>query len=481
MDNDAATLLVGFATADITPTVGMERPGDYMKKRLEGVHDPVKVRASVFDSGDDAVVIVGVDTLGLPADVCADARARIVERLGIPEHHVMLAASHTHSGGPVKGLRPEQFADAPELICTLAVEESVNSSALHRDWVIGQIVSAVSRAHGARQPATVNVGTGREDSVLFNRRFRMRNGRVYTHPGKGNPDIVEPEGPVDPTVGVIGAWSVDNELLGCIVNYGCHCTTFSATDVSADYVFGIERTVQGVFGPDATVVYLPGAAGDVTQVDNRSMRQREFGAEWLQRVGVSVGAEVLKVLVSAPKGAGGPVAALSSVFSVGRRRPDPARLNAARAVIAADRRDAEWLFAKELLLLDYLVEREPRADVEVQAIQVGPAVLLANQCEYFASAGLALKAASPFPYTFVVTLANGTYGYMPPRESFEPSGGGYETVATSTSNLEVGTAERIRDECLALAAKLTPGNVPTEPRVDAPGKPWGYGVLGPDR
>lgn len=280
---------------------------------------------------------------------------------------------------------------------------------------------------------------------------------------------------------MIGAVAEDGTLLGCLVNYGCHCTTFSGLHASADYVHGIERTVQGVYGTDAMVVFLPGAAGDVTQVDNQSMRQREFGAEWAKRVGVSVGAEVLKVLVSAPVTRRWPVAAASTVFSVERRRPDADRVGEAQRIIAGERHDADWLFAKELLILDHLVARGPRVDVEVQAIQLGPAVLLANPCAYFASSGLLLKKASKFPYTFVVTLANGVCGYMPPREAFEANGGGYETVATSTSNLAVGTAERIADESLALAATLTPGEVPVEALLDAPGSPWGYGILGPDR
>lgn len=473
----------GFATADITPATGMERPGNYYKILTDSIHDPLRVRAAVLDSGGVVLAVVGVDTLALPEAVVADARRRIAERTGIPGECVMIAASHTHSGGPLKGNFAPDFADAPALIRELAIDESVASSALYREWVAAQIATAVERAHAGRRPARLSVGRGEEREALFNRRFRMRDGRVYTHPGKGNPDIVEPAGPVDPEVGVIGAWDESGALLGCLVDYGCHCTT-SPGGASADYVHYLERVIQGTFGADAVVVFLAGAAGDVTQVDNGSMREREFGERWARHVGARVGAEAVKVLVTAEPGVEGPLAHDSRVLDVERRPPSPARLAAARACIEAGPSepgpDAAWLFAKEIVILDHLVRTRPPVAVEVQALQIGPAVLVSNPAEYFAESGLAIKAGSPFPYTFVVSLANGCAGYVPPRRAFEPGGGGYETVLSSLSCLRVGTAERIAETGIELASGMTPGAVPEIPRVPAVETPWSYGVLGPE-
>jgi len=130
--------------------------------------------------------------------------------------------------------------------------------------------------------------------------------------------------------------------------------------------------------------------------------------------------------------------------------------------------------------LEHVLTTEPVADVELQALQVGPALFLANPSETFAATGLRMKSDSPFPFTFVVSLANGCVGYVPPREAFAADGGGYETVLNTYSNLEIGAEERIVTAGIALARGLTPGGVPAPAQVDRPQEPWSYGVLGPD-
>jgi hypothetical protein len=475
----------GFHTTDITPAIGMEVPGGYLKAFVQAIHDPLKARAAVLDDGSTTLAFVGLDTCLFQSTSIRDRiRAEVEQRCGIPGPHVMLAASHTHSGGPAFGRFPEELAGAPDEVKQLVFEHSVAVDPRYCDWMIRQTVTAVCEAHRKRESVLLSIGSGREEQAAFNRRFRMKNGRVYTHPGKGNPEIIEPAGPIDPEVGVVAAWGERGELLGCLVNYSCHATTFGGA-VSADYICYLEQTIQGVMGRDAVVVFLQGASGDVTQVDNQSLREREFGERWSRHVGTRVGAEAVKVLATAPPGDVAPLAAATRVLPIPRRHPRPERLASSRRLVAeglkSGDRSTAWTFAKEVVILEYLIETEPVVDVEVQALQVGPAVFLGNPAEYFSESGLAIKAASPFPHTYVVTFANGCVGYVPPEHAFAPTGGGYETVLTSYSNLEIGAAERIAEASIELARGFSPGVVPQGPQVEAPGEPWSYGVLGPDR
>src|SRR6202522_2539814 len=55
-------LQVGFGAADITPDVGMEMPGGFLKAFGKGVRDRLFAVACVVSNGRTPVVLVGTDT-----------------------------------------------------------------------------------------------------------------------------------------------------------------------------------------------------------------------------------------------------------------------------------------------------------------------------------------------------------------------------------------------------------------------------------
>ena len=464
---------VGFADRDITPDIGMEVPGNYGKVYSKKIHDACKVRASVFDDGQKRVALVGIDALLIRRETVLEIRALVKAATGITD--VMIGASHSHSSGPIGMILPGEFDHASTEIQELAYKKSSCADADYLKKVVAATVEAITAADHAKAALTVGYGVGHEDKVAFNRRVRMKNGLTFSHPGKNNPDLVEFANPTDDEVGVIGVWRPDGTLAGCIVNFSCHATT-NSDGIGANWIFYTEKVIQGYYGKDAKVVFLQGACGDVTQVNNLDPKANPASDDWSQFVGGRVGAEALKVLLSMSqtRTTEVPIAASQKVWEVHRRIPAPERIVEARERIKGPPTHKDWVWAKETLLLDALIAKQRDVEVEVQAIQVGPVVCLSNPAEYFVSYGLQLKKRSGFPITFPVELANGCVGYVPDEEAFGAYGGGYETRLTSYSNLEITAGTQFMNAGLELASKMKPAPLLERPNGPA-GKPWAYG------
>ncbi|HWB98358.1 MAG TPA: hypothetical protein VG672_16715, partial [Bryobacteraceae bacterium] len=304
----------------------------------------------------------------------------------------------------------------------------------------------------------------------------------YSHPGKGNPDIIDYAGPIDPQVGVVGAWTKYGKLLGVIVNYACHGTT-NPGGISANWIHYLGQTVRGALDTNVPVVYLQGACGDVTQVNNLSKYTNPGPEQWARQVGGRVGAEAVKVLLDAVPSSDVKLDMRSRVLRIPRRVPKPERVRQATEMVQRDPKEVgvtEWTFAKETVMLDAMLHHEPVVDVEVQAVQVGPAAFVTNPAEFFCQLGLDIKKQSPFPLTFPVELANGCVGYVPTEEAFGPHGGGYETRLTSYSNLEVTAGRKMVNTGVELARQMAPGKMPEPEKAPAFREPWSYGRVPPE-
>ncbi|MDX9975245.1 MAG: hypothetical protein RBU21_19815 [FCB group bacterium] len=428
-------LKVGFASACITPPVGREMPGLFEKRHAEAIEDDLFVRATVLCDDATCIAMAQVDCIALP-DVLVTAARREAERLcGIPAAACMIAATHTHSGGPTAGC----FNSAPD--------------SAYRDEVVGQIASAIAQAYRALRPALVSTMTSSAPGVAYNRRFLMRDGTQRTHPGKRNEDIDCPVGPEDPTVTVVG-FRPPNETtpFGCIVHFACHATHMNGLAYSADYPRWVIDTLRAVYGPAFGVVFLNGAAGDVTQVDNRSTRPYEFGPYWCRRTGQSVGAAALQALAMADYYSGASVDVERVRVNLPIREASSAELREARGRARGGADDIEAVYARELLGVEDLRAASPDYRAELQAVRIADAAFWSAPGELFQAFAQNVSHSSHFPYTCCVSLANGYAGYICTPGSF--AGGGYEIRTARSSFLAPDAGDRIVRAASRLLGKL---------------------------
>lgn len=428
---------IGFGSANITPAYGMEKPGGMGKAYIQGVHDDCLVTACVLDDGEGAIAPVGVDSLSLKHSVCQAARKLIEEAVGIPGDHVMFGASHTHCGGPA---------------CDLFVTESDPEYLRHMSR---QMATAVIDAYRRREELLIGIGVGEAPGVAHHRRWIMKDGSQRSHPRAEQGNMDHPQGELDPSVGVIGAGDRDGNLRGCIVNFTCHGTTGLGVGgtASADWIYFLRKSLKSVFGEDFGVVFLQGACGDVTQVDNTApLDAVQSGPLVARRIGCTVAGEAIKELVQMELHPRVKVAGARKRIYLKPRQPTREQLKWAREHLRGDKPDklrwaTDGIWAREWLALDKLNKREKRVKCELQALTIGGAVIASNPGEFFCSLGLAIKRRSKFQPTFVVELANGCIGYVPTEDAYE---GGYESQMAPSSKLVPGSGERIVEETVRL-------------------------------
>jgi hypothetical protein len=164
---------------------------------------------------------------------------------------LIFSATHTHTAPYVTPL----FGTAPDPDYLRGLEEKT--------------VDAVLTAERTFAPVALRLGGTKSNALAFNRRYWMKGGGVTTNPGKRNPAIVKPEGPVDREIGVL---SVEREgrCAAVVVNLVNHTDTIGGNRVSADWPGRMERGVQSALGYDPVVLTLIGCSGNINHFDMAS-------------------------------------------------------------------------------------------------------------------------------------------------------------------------------------------------------------------
>lgn len=454
----------GAAVGDITPELGSMIVGGFNPTPAKHVHDPLQVRALVLDDGAQRLAIVICDNIGLPREVCDEAKRLTRERSGLDPSHVLVAATHTHSGatagtetsiGPNNGRGPEDIATYQRFIAT-------------------RVADTVQRAFSQLEPARIGFGRGAEPSQVFNRRWHVtdealrRNpfGGVDTvrmNPPAGSPALEKPAGPTDPEIPFISIQSRDGRPLALLAAYSLHYVGgVPGGVISADYfamfctriaqLLDVDRSPDGRRAPFVAML-ANGTSGDVNNVDFRQKRAPQPPFEQMSRVARLVAAEVYRAYQAVEYHDWVPLDGRLEELTLRARKPTPEMVTRAREMLARDDRGPGWhslekSYARRVL---QRAEAPDPVQVPVQALRIGDLAIMGTPVETFAEMGLDLKARAPFGRAFTISLANGYFGYMPtPRQL---ALGGYESWV-GTNRLEPEAAPRITAALLRMMAEM---------------------------
>lgn len=401
----------GVGIVDITPTREVTLAGSPSPKKTAEVKTRLFVRALVLAAKGQKVAIVTLDTLKYPVEHVQRARAKIEQATGIPAGHVIICASHTHSG-PLWSY--------------------------YEDQLVTPIAEAVAKAAGDLTPCTLGMTRGKAEGVAECRRV-IKDGHAWNRwqlkPGEA--DSYPAEGPADPEFDVLALQKADGAFKAVLYNFACHAANNREPRISADYPGDVEMFVQKQLGYALPTFFLTGACGDQNPIYSvrRDLFEQRLGGEIVRCLGA------FEPIVKPS------LAIESREFQMpGREQPEFKEAEVAR----------NWpgqLEHYRKSFNDMKKREKPDYLYFLTGLRIGDDfAMVTNANELFCSIGLNIKKQSPFKHTMTVEQTNGAHGYVPSAKSFE--GGSYETWFGEHSYLTTKAGEIIERESLEVLKQL---------------------------
>ncbi len=450
----------GVGRVTITPPLTVPHAGWGAATHLfpEGIETDLWATVLVLEDGHARAAVVDLDLVTISTEEARAIAIAVAAELGIPPDQVRVSVTHNHTGPPGSRSHLKAGTEALQRYYQAVPEFSAGAARIAKENL---------------RPARIGIGSG-QSRVAVNRREDAPGGRIATG--------VNVKGTIDPEVFVLRIDGTDGAPLAAVVGYTMHPTTAGPTfrRITADWPGHLKRTVEQLTG--ATCVFAQGATGNVGPGPEGYTDK----AEVIRRLGTLVGYEAARVHLSLHVPAvefvheriwesGAPLGkwisrSAASPEPVVRTRTVPLSLPLREQPSPAE---AEARSAEAQRTLQALVDRgAPAREVEaatfvakranmvvgrarayhgrtehavtLHLLRVGPAVFAGIPAEPFAEIALAIKAKSPFPYTWFGGYTGGWAGYIPIAEEYPR--GGYEV---DTTPFAPEAAARVVDGTLA--------------------------------
>lgn len=397
----------GAAIREFTPLTSQFLAGyPHVSRMSEGVHDPLLSSALYLANAQQGVLLIANDIIFVPTDVVRRARESISAATGLPGEHILISATHTHSGPKVtESPWGQSDPDVPPV------------DAAFIDRMTTAITEAGIAAVQAAVPAQIGFGLADATGIGTNRH--------------------DPHGPADLTVPVVAARTRDGRRwIGVMWVCAMHPTVMHEDSrlVSADFPWATRQALRDLVGADCALLHHMGCAGN--QSSRHVTRANTFAEA--ERIGGVLGNALVRTLGALPFSETVDIrSAVRQIDPPRRVFPDPrtarATLDTARRRFeklkrtgpATEARTAECdVFGAEHKLA--LAERVASGDLEpvyqactpaeLQVIRLGDWFFAAWPSETYVEFALALREQSP--HTYAISVANGRLpGYITTAEA----------------------------------------------------------------
>jgi len=406
MSGHGADLRAGAARVDVTPEQPVVLAGYASRTNLSaGVHDPLSARALAFEQDGRRLVLVSLDNLGFYNDTAGPLRQAILEKCQLEPSELFLCAIHTHSA-PLLTLNPAK-GHANNVAYTKALG--------------GKLAEVVHTALDRLEPAEIGVGSG-SSPVGVSRREPVQgeDGKIKIVLGR-NPSVL-----TDREVQVLKVVSLGRgQRVALLFAYATHSTSLGPKNyqVSGDVHGLAAQFLEKYFGDDMVAPEFAGASGNIDPWF-RIFPGFKSDNGWVPEP-VLMGTLLAEEVAHVEEG------------------------------IHASETNCPIKTAWKTIQLPAKPKGESgnpangTVPMVITVARLGGVAFVGFGGEVFNELGTAVKSASPFRPTFILTHCNGAAGYVPTRPSY--SEGGYEV---QSSSFAPGAGEQLAEEAVRMLKEL---------------------------
>jgi neutral ceramidase len=237
-------MIVGTSQIDITPPPGIELAGFAIRPQPSAeVLDPLAVRGLYLEDGQDRLLWLHADLIAFDASFVDQVRQAVESESGIPGSHVLLAATHTHSG-------PASVSGN----CLGALDP------VYMAWLKQRFLLAARECLTNREECRALSVEGCVELGVDRRRFASAH--------------------TDPRVGAVGLRRADGTFKAVILSYSMHPVCLRGNWISADWPGEAAWLISESLPGQPTALVSSGACGNIDppQVGAEPEQMRAWGS-----------------------------------------------------------------------------------------------------------------------------------------------------------------------------------------------------------
>ena len=413
-------LQAGFARVDITPPFGNDLSGYYERRLADGTLDPLYLNAVALTVGEDTLLLMAADYIGITMVHSAKIREMICKRTGLPTDRIMIAALHQHTS--------PCLADPTKRLT--ALRDNTFIDVVYRRFADAAVMALDDRAEASMSVAARDVS----EPIAFVRRYFTKEAGVVTNPSSQF-TLTGRCAEADNTVRLVRFARKDKNDIA-ILNFSTHPDVIGGTKWSADWPGFARRYFEEDVG-DTSCLFFTGCQGDSNHNDDFKPRDKRLHggrydhSKYMGRMVADAAISVWNEMTPVP--ADGIFADHRIVYTRTNTEGIEQYDECVQWVkdykagkFAADTFTmAERAFCYRVAALR---EQPLFRAVPITVMNVGGVVFVGFGGEAFTSYGQIMRDLCPNKFVVSAVCANGYEGYLPTAEAFGQ--GGYEACSS---------------------------------------------------